>query len=145
MSKLEQDYTYPVDDDNDDNNNTNTNTNNQQQEPKSEWDKYIDTLDKARLKQLTELAKLSTYNIEGHEYRRKKIKVKQFHELERLRAKFSKEKDPEKATEYLIDTYAKCAEFYLGIERETYEELDWEVTKPILDACNFRSLRGIPN
>lgn len=113
--------------------------------PKSEWEKYLDSLDQQRLKQLTELAKKTSYNIEGSDYKRQKIKVKQFNELERLRAKFTKEKDPEKSTDYLIDVYAKCAEYYLGIPKEKYEEMDWEITKPILDACNFRSVRGIPN
>lgn len=146
-----QDYTYPIDDDD---NNTIENNNNQQSqqvqqkpqtENKSEWDKYLDTLDQARLEELAKLAKLSKYTIEGKEYTRQKIRVKQFHELERLRAKFSKEKDPIKSTEYLIDVYAKCAEYYLGIDRDTYEEMDWEITKPIIDACNFRSVRGLPN
>lgn len=113
--------------------------------PKSEWEKYLDSLDEARLKQITDLAKKTTYKIDGADYTRKRIKVKQFNELERLRAKFAKEKDQEKATDYLIDVYAKCAEYYLGIPKETFEEMDWETIKPIIDACNFRSIRGIPN
>lgn len=116
-----------------------------QAQPKSQWEQYLDSLDQSRLEQITELAKQAKYTIEGKEYPRLKIKTKQFFELERLRAQFGKEKDPEKATDQLIAVYTKCAEYYLGITVEQYEELDWEETKPILDACNFRSVRGIPN
>lgn len=145
----ENDYTYPTDD-NDDDTTTNQPAEKQQQseqqQPKSEWEKYLDSLDEARLKELADLARKKTYIIEGQEYTRKKIKVKQFNDLERLRAKFSREKDPVKATEYLINVYAKCAEYFLGIDQDTFENMDWEITKPIIDACNFRSLRGgLPN
>lgn len=113
--------------------------------PKSEWEKYIDDLSDKRLKEIADLAKLSQYTIDGETYTRKKIKTRHFMELEILRAKFAKEKDEVKATNYLIDVYAKCAEYYLGISREKFGELDWEVTKPILDSCNFRTVRGLPN
>ena len=150
-SKLENDYTYPVDDDDNTTTTEATATKTKQEaaataEPKSEWEKYLDSLDEARLKELAELAKKKTYVIEGQEYTRKKIKVKQFNDLERLRARFSREKDPVKATEYLINVYAKCAEYFLGIDQDIFENMDWEITKPIIDACNFRSLRGgLPN
>ncbi|HTH21413.1 MAG TPA: hypothetical protein VL854_04275 [Nitrososphaeraceae archaeon] len=114
-------------------------------QPKTQWETYLDSLDQSRLSQTIELAKLDKYTFNGKTYDRKKIKNKQFFELERLRAKFAKEKDQEAATEHLINVYVKCAEYYLGMSAEEYDELDWEDTKPILDACNFRSVRGLPS
>ena len=119
-------------------------TTNTKNPPKSEWEKYLDSLDDSRANLISKLAKDNKYIIEGNEYTRKKIKFKQFTELEILRARFTKEKDPVKAAQYLLDTYVKCAEFYLGISKEEFEEMDWEVTKSILDACNLRTIRG-PN
>ena len=67
----EKDYSYNPEDETEEESNTDSTT------PKSEWEKYLDTLDQERLKQLTELAKLSTYKIDGKDYTRKKLKVKQ--------------------------------------------------------------------
>lgn len=114
-------------------------------QPKSQWDTYLDSLDQARLQQIIELAKLNKYTINGQEYERKKIKNRQFFELERLRGQFNKEKDPVKGTELLINIYVKCGEHYLGVTAEQFEDFDWEEIKPILDACNYRSVRGLPS
>lgn len=122
-----------------------TNLKKSEAQPKSNWDTYLDSLDQARLQQVIELAKLNKYNIDGKEYDRKKIKNKQFFELERMRGQFNKEKDPVKGTDLLINIYVKCAEYYLGMTAEEFDDLDWEVTKPILDACNYRSVRGLPS
>ena len=116
-----------------------------EKQPKSNWETYLDSLDQGRLQEVIELAKQSKYKINGTEYIRKKIKNRDFFTLERLRGQFNKEKDPVKGTEALINIYVKCAEFYLGITPEQFEDMDWEETKPILDACNYRSVRGIPN
>lgn len=141
MSKTETDYSYNADDEIESSSPSSQSAN----IPKSEWDKYIDSLDQERMNQIIEYAKQSKYNIDGQEYVRKKIKVREFNELERLRGKLTKEKDPVKATDLLIDVYAKCAELYLGVDKDTFEEMDWEITKPILDGCSYRSVRGIPN
>jgi hypothetical protein len=114
-------------------------------QPKSAWDKYLDSLDQSRLQQVIELARLNKYTIAGQEFQRLKIKNRQFFELERMRGRFNKEKDPEKGTDLLIDIYVKCAEYYLGMSAEQFDEFDWEETKPILDACNYRSVRGLPS
>ncbi len=148
------DFSYPIDEDeeaikitnnNDDDDDTATTTNNNPQ-PKSEWDKYLDSLDQARLKKTIELAKQSKYVINGKPYDRKKIKVKNFNTLERMRAAFAYEKNPRKSTEILIQVYEKCALFYLDMQKEEYEDLDdWEEIKLILDACAYRSIRSLPN
>lgn len=112
----------------------------------TEWERYLDGLDEARQKYIADLAKQNEYKIGNKTYERRKIRVKDFNTLEKLRARFRKERDPENAADILIDVYAKCAEFYLGMPMKDYENVDdWDTIKLILDACSFRSFRGLPN
>lgn len=49
------------------------------------------------------------------------------------------------AAEMLTDLYAKMAECYFHISREDFDAMDWDSTKPNIDAAANISVRGRPN
>lgn len=87
---------------------------------------------------------------------RRKISNRMMLELEEDRAeygaliselnngKMSKE-DRRKAAKTLTDLYAKLAKYYFHIEREDFDLMDWDSTKPNIDAAANVSIRGRPN
>ena len=58
--------------------------------------------------------------------------------------KMSKE-DRKKAAHMLTDLYAKLAKYYFHISKEDFELMDWDSSKPNLDAAANVSIRGRPN
>jgi hypothetical protein len=49
------------------------------------------------------------------------------------------------AAEMLTNLYAKLAKYYFNIEREDFDNMDWDSTKPNIDAAANISIRGRPN
>ena len=45
----------------------------------------------------------------------------------------------------LTDLYAKLAKYYFHIERDDFDLMDWDSTKPNIDAAANVSVRGRPN
>lgn len=136
----------------------------------SQWEAYFAGLSDDYVKRVTELAKNQAYaislgkktgrkvkhpitdeeidEIEGWEqknYDRKKISSKDWHLVEKMRASNNKEKDQEKFQENLAKIYEFLAYCYLGMTHDEYIRTDWEEIKPIIDACNFRTVYSIPN
>ena len=110
----------------------------------SEIENYFKRLTDESVKRISGEANKDQYTINGRTYQRKKITVKEFNQLERLRAQFAIEKEKEKAVELLATLYLEAARMYLGMTEEEYFNAPWEETKLIIDACNFRTLYGAP-
>jgi hypothetical protein len=49
------------------------------------------------------------------------------------------------AAKMLTNLYAKLAKCYFHIEREDFDRMDWDSTKPNIDAAANVSVRGRPN
>ena len=87
---------------------------------------------------------------------RQKISNRMMQELEEDRAdyaamvskfrdgKISRE-DRRAAAKMLSDLYAKLAKAYFHIERGDFDMMDWDSTKPNIDAAANVSVRGRPN
>lgn len=129
----------------------------------TEWQRYYAELGNDKQKTLTTLAPRDEYKItfidgQTKNYKRKRISTKDFMDIEMIRAKFRKEKDPEKSTELLMDLYFRLSSLYLidsdtgkGMTKQEYERCEWEDTrdffgiKTICDACNHRAVYGLAN
>jgi len=117
-----------------------------------EWDAFLGQVNDNYIKTLRSYAPKNEFEIEidGHSktYTRRKIKTRDYAELEKIRAQFAKANtngDIEKASDLQFQIYIKCAESYLGMTREEFDEADFEEVKKVCDACNFRTLHGLPN
>ena len=117
-----------------------------------EWSGFMANVNDNYIKVLREYAPKNEFIIEvdgkANSYTRKKIKVKDYADLEKIRAQFNKAQstgDVERATELQFEIYIKCAEYYLGMTKEDFENADFEEVKKVCDAANFRTLHGVPN
>jgi hypothetical protein len=114
-----------------------------------EWDKFLGQINDSYIEVLRKYAPKNEFTIDvngaNKTYTRKKIKAREYAALEKLRGQFTKEKDTEKAAEIQIEIYQKVATAYLGMTTEEFDEADYEELKKVCDACNFRTLHGIPN
>lgn len=77
-------------------------------------------------------------------YKRQKISVRRWTKLEEIRAAFAKESDRQKSQELLAEVYWQCAQGYFGMDKNDYIGASWEDMKLAMDACNFRTVRGLP-
>lgn len=125
-----------------------------------EWQEYYASLGNDKQKLITKLAPKESFTIpfangETKEYKRIRLSTKHFVDLEKRRAQFRKEKDPEKSTDILMELYQKVAEYGLyneedkqSMTKEEYEETVWEDAKDlpgiktILDSVNHRAVYG---
>lgn len=110
----------------------------------SEIEGYFKKLTDESVKRIASEANKDQFSINGKTYQRKKITVKEFNQLEKLRAQFALESDKEKVVELLATLYLEAARMYLGMTEEEYYNAPWEETKLVIDACNFRTLYGAP-
>lgn len=117
-----------------------------------EWDLFLGQVNDNYIKTLREYAPREEFTLDiggiPKTYTRSRIRTKNYIELEKLRAQFSKATasgDVERASELQFEIYVKCAEHYLGMTLEEFENSDFEEIKKICDACNFRTLHGLPN
>ena len=110
----------------------------------SEIENYFKKLTDESVRRIAGEANKDQYDINGRAYQRKKITVRDFNRLEKLRAQFALEKDREKAVDLLAALYQEAAKMYLGMTEEEYYNAPWEETKLVIDACNFRTLYGAP-
>jgi len=103
---------------------------------------------------LQRLAKLNEFTIEidggSKTYQRRKIKGKEYSEIEKLRARYATLTSPakqrfEEASDVYIEIYEKCALYYLGMTKEEFENGDLEEIKKVCDACSHRTLFPLPN
>lgn len=78
-------------------------------------------------------------------YERQKIASADFKRVEKLRAEYAKIKDPDKVVEMVARMYQFLAYCYLAMSAEEFGRTDWDEIKPILDACNFRTVNSLPN
>jgi hypothetical protein len=112
--------------------------------------KFRTDLNDAQISIVRELAPKRSFDIEidGQlkTFQRKKIKARDYADLERMRAQIAKlMKDPEKQSEIQLEVYEKCALHYLGMTKEDFDNSDFEYTKKILDMCNIVTVQGSPN
>jgi hypothetical protein len=128
----------------------------------SEWQEYYATLGNDKQRLITKLAPQEEFTVifqDGttKKYKRKRMGTKQFIELEKMRAKFRKEKDPEIAMDLLYNKIykglAQCSlvdpdddktsitddEFY---NSEWSDEQNSVGIKTTLDAVNHRAVYG---
>jgi hypothetical protein len=110
----------------------------------SEIEGYFKKLTDESVRRIASEANKDQFSINGKTYQRKKITVKEFNQLEKLRAQFALENDKEKVVELLATLYMEAARMYLGMTEEEYYNAPWEETKLVIDACNFRTLYGAP-
>lgn len=87
---------------------------------------------------------------------RQKISNRMMQELEEDRADYAAtvakfrngpitREERREAARMLTDLYAKLAKYYFHIEREDFDNMDWDSTKPNIDAAANVSVRGRPN
>lgn len=60
-------------------------------------------------------------------------------------AKTITKEERHQAAQALTGLYAKLAKYYFHIEREDFDMMDWDSTKPNIDAAANVSVRGRPN
>lgn len=136
----------------------------------SEWEKYFAGLGDDYMKNVTTLAKRKSYKIslrkktgnktthpitgaqvdeykgwEEKEFDRNKIASEDWHMAEKMRAENGKEKDDVKFRENLAKIYEFLAWCYLGMTHDEFNRADWNDIKPIIDACNHRTVYSLPN
>jgi hypothetical protein len=80
---------------------------------------------------------------------RKKISQQQFRKIQEMRSKIrlNAQKPPKKQDPNLNawSTYEYMAYCFFGLKPEEFKHLDWEEMRPILDACEERTARGLPS
>jgi hypothetical protein len=81
---------------------------------------------------------------------RKKISQQQFKKIQDMRTKvrLNLQKPPKKRDPKLLDgwaTYEYMAYCFFGMTPEQFKNTDWEEMRPILDACEERTARGLPS
>ena len=143
-------------------------------ELRGEWVRYYARQGHARMQKITELAAQSEYKIELQKvdtkakkvqnpftgaweqpflnewevpdaFKRRTISQANWLNVEKARAKFNAEKDPIKKADLYAKLYEGLAYLYLGMRPEDFKRSDWEEMKLILDACNHRTLYGLPS
>lgn len=81
---------------------------------------------------------------------RKKISQQQFKKIQDMRTKvrLNLQKPAKKRDPKLLDgwaTYEYMAYCFFGLKPEEFKNTDWEEMRPILDACEERTARGLPS
>lgn len=81
---------------------------------------------------------------------RKKISQQQFRKIQDMRTKvrLNLQKPVKKRDPKLLDNwpiYEYMAYCFFGMKPEEFKNTDWEEIRPILDACEERTARGLPN
>jgi len=143
-------------------------------ELRGEWERYYARQGHARMQKITELASQSDYHIDlqkidmkakkvqnpftgvweqpfldewekDQPFRRRKISQANWLNVEKARAKFNAEKDPIKKADLYAKLYEGLAYLYLGMRPEDFKRTDWEEMKLVLDACNHRTIYGLPS
>lgn len=110
----------------------------------SETEAYFKKLTDDHIRRISLEANKDMYSINGKEYRRRKITVREFDKLEELRAQFNSEKDMHKARVLLTALYLEAAKYYLSMTEAEFYDSGWEELKLALDACSFRTTYGAP-
>jgi hypothetical protein len=114
-----------------------------------EWKPLLSQLNDAQLRDVKKYTPMNQFEIEvdgvPKTYTRKKIKTRDYSELEKLRAEAAKMRpSPEKSVKNM-EVLQKAALFYLGMTAEDFEVSDFEVVKRILESQNIRTIYGVPN
>lgn len=81
---------------------------------------------------------------------RRKISQQQFKKIQDMRTKIrlNLQKPVKKRDPKLLDTwpvYEYMAYCFFGMKPEEFKNTDWEEIRPILDACEERTARGLPS
>lgn len=80
---------------------------------------------------------------------RRKISQQQFRKIQEMRQKIrlNAQKPPKKQDPNLNawSTYEYMAYCFFGLKPEEFRQTDWEEMRPILDACEERTARGLPS
>ncbi len=82
---------------------------------------------------------------EKKRYSRGRITAADYNKVEKLRAQYQKEKDPEKIADMLARIYQFLAYCFLEMSYNEFIRTDWDEVKPVLDACNFRTVYSLKN
>lgn len=81
---------------------------------------------------------------ENKTYKRSKISSKDWEKIDNTRAEYHASRDPIKSAQHQARMYYLIAKLYLNMTYEDYKNADWEELRPILDACNFRTVYSLP-
>ena len=80
---------------------------------------------------------------------RRKISQQQFRKIQdmRIKIRLNAQKPAAKQDPNLNawNTYEYMAYCFFGLKPEEFRQTDWEEMRPILDACEERTARGLPN
>lgn len=114
-----------------------------------EWKPLLSQLNDAQLRDVKKYTPMNEFTIEvdgtPKTYTRKKIKTKDYSELERLRAEAAKMRPSPERSAKNMEVLQKAALYYLGMTAEEFEVSDFEIVKRILESQNIRTIYGIPN
>lgn len=77
-------------------------------------------------------------------YSRHKITSRDWEKIDQTRAEYHAARDPIRAAQNQAKMYYLIAKMYLSMTAEEYRNADWDELRPILDACNFRTVYSLP-
>lgn len=114
-----------------------------------EWKPFLSQLNDAQIKDVKKYAPQEQFQIEVDgklkTYTRRKIKTKDYAQLEQIRAKLGAAATGIERTTLQIEVFQKAALYYLGMSAEDFDNCDFETIKKVIDANNIRTLYGVPN
>jgi hypothetical protein len=114
-------------------------------------EQYMENQADSYQKEIANMALQDTYEVEKRDgskvkLKRMKLTLKQYKDIELDRASLADMRNATGAN--LIETYEriylKCAEAYFGLTPDDVYDIAWEDIRKVLDACNFRTVYGIP-
>lgn len=82
---------------------------------------------------------------ETRTFKRGRITTADYNKVEKLRASYNKDKDPERVADTLHKIYQYLAYCYLEMAAADFKRSDWDELKPILDGCNFKTVYSLKN
>ena len=77
-------------------------------------------------------------------FKRYKITSKDFEQIDLARAEYNMSKDAKQISILMAQMYELIAFKYLRMSHEEYVSAQWEELRPVLDACNFRTVYSLP-
>jgi len=113
------------------------------------WAPLLTRLNDAQIRDVSKYITMDEFTIEvnggSRTYKRKKIKTKDYRELEQMRARYASMSSSMEKSELQMQVFQKAAAAYLGMTQEEFESCDFEELKRIIDVQNVRTNYGVPN
>lgn len=113
------------------------------------WKPFLSLLNETQIESVQSRMGLERFEIEvdgePRTFTRRKIRAKEYRELEEIRARLSSSTDPKTKSELTDHVYRRAANFYIGMTDEEFDLADYEEVKRIIDSQNLRTIYGRPN